>query len=95
MALLMTPRHACNLYSTLELPRLSDDRTLPRCNSPLHVFVDRSIVEVFGAEGRAVVTARVYPNPESASVAVFNAGKGSATVLAVDGYQMGNATEPR
>ena len=38
-------------------------RVLPRIDEGLrvHVFGDRSIVELFGTDGRAVVTARVYP----------------------------------
>ena len=75
-------------YATL-LPILPEDR-----NITLHTFVDRSIVEVFGAGGRAVVTARVYPNVTSGRTSAFNAGTGAASLLRATVYKMGNAIEP-
>ncbi len=37
----------------------------------LHVFVDRSSVEVFADNGRAVLSARVFPDPASTGVALI------------------------
>jgi len=40
----------------------------------LHLFVDRSSVEVFAARGRRVLTAQIYPDPRSLGLEVFAAG---------------------
>ena len=46
----------------------------------LHAFIDRSIVEVFGQEGRAVTTARVYPSRgDSTAVGLYNAYNSNIT----------------
>ena len=43
----------------------------PEGKVKLHVFVDRSSVEVFGGDGRATITERIFPDPtESRLVAV-------------------------
>jgi len=60
----------------------------------LHAFVDRSIVELFGAGGRAVATARVYPGrADSVRVGAFSAGGAGATLLALDAWEMGSAQQ--
>lgn len=49
----------------------------------LHIFVDRSVIEVF-ANGRSCITARVYPSrADSRGVAVFSRG-GHATLSSLD-----------
>ena len=54
--------------------------------------VDRSVVELFGAGGRAVATARVYPgSAASVGVGAFNAGRTNATLQALDAWEMGSA----
>ncbi|GAB4452963.1 MAG: glycoside hydrolase family 32 protein [Anaerolineae bacterium] len=51
----------------------------------LHIFLDRSVVEVF-ANGRACLTSRVYPTrPDSLGVGLFARGAG-ATVRALDAW---------
>jgi beta-fructofuranosidase len=50
----------------------------------LHVFVDRSSVEVFADGGRAVLSARVFPGPESLGVAVL----GKAGILSLDAWRL-------
>jgi fructan beta-fructosidase len=40
----------------------------------MHVFVDRSSVEVFGNRGRAVITDRIFPGPGSRGVALYSSG---------------------
>jgi beta-fructofuranosidase len=50
----------------------------------LHLFVDRSSVEVFADEGRAVLSARVFPDPEGLGVAVL----GSARLLKLDAWKL-------
>ncbi len=58
----------------------------------LHVFLDRSILEVF-ANGRQCLTQRFYPSrPDSLGVRLFARG-GSATVERLDAWQMGPAME--
>jgi sucrose-6-phosphate hydrolase SacC (GH32 family) len=53
----------------------------------LHVFLDRSIVEVY-ANGRACLTARIYPSrPDSLGLDLFARG-GSVTVTAVDVWEL-------
>ena len=41
----------------------------------LHIFVDRSSVEVFANNGEKVMTNRVYPPPGSTGIEVYGAGK--------------------
>jgi beta-fructofuranosidase len=52
----------------------------------LHVFVDRSVVEVF-ANGRRCLTGRVYPGADSAGVSVRGIG-GTADVERVDVWEL-------
>ncbi len=60
----------------------------PRERLKLHVFVDRSSVEVFVNDGRAVVTGRVYPGPDSLGVKLFARGCG-ASLAALDAWTLG------
>ena len=46
----------------------------------LHVVVDRSSVEVFGGDGRTVISDRVFPRPDSRGVSLFAEG-GAAEVV--------------
>jgi len=40
----------------------------------LHIFVDRSSVEVFANDGEKVMTDRIYPPPESTGIEVYSTG---------------------
>jgi sucrose-6-phosphate hydrolase SacC (GH32 family) len=40
----------------------------------LHALVDRSSVEVFGGDGRTVISDRIFPRPDSQGVALFAEG---------------------
>ena len=65
-------------------------RVLPRIDEGLHVHVfgDRSIVEVFGTDGRAAVTARVYPTLSTSDrLGLF----GTTKVLKVSSWELGSA----
>lgn len=53
----------------------------------LHVFVDRSSVEVFAGGGRTVITERIFPDPASQGVEVWAAG-GIATLVALDAWRL-------
>lgn len=57
----------------------------------LHVFVDRSSVEVFGNEGQVVMTERIFPDAGSLGVEVFADG-GEAVLTALDIYALDTAT---
>jgi len=41
----------------------------------LHIFVDRSSVEVFGGSGEAVISDRIFPSPQSTGLELSGAGK--------------------
>lgn len=53
----------------------------------LHIFVDRSSVEVFGNDGRTVLTARVFPKAGSQGVALF-AKDGGARLLSLNAWKL-------
>ena len=56
----------------------------------LHLFLDRSVVEIF-ANGRTCLTSRIYPTrDDSLGVGAF-AKNGSATVTAMDIWELGSA----
>ncbi|RDJ93230.1 hypothetical protein B4Q13_23300 [Lacticaseibacillus rhamnosus] len=54
----------------------------------LHIFVDRSSVEVFGAKGRIVLTNLVYPNPGSTGLSLSTEG-GELEGIRVSVWQLG------
>lgn len=49
----------------------------------LHVFVDWSSVEVFVNDGEAVITNRIFPDPDSQGISLFAEG-GNATLQSMD-----------
>jgi len=58
----------------------------------LHAFVDRSIVEVFGQDGRGAITARVYPTtpPHDLQIGVY-ADVGVAKLKSINIWKMESA----
>ena len=46
----------------------------------LHIFVDRSSVEVFANDGEKVMTDRIYPPPESDGIEMYAKGSGGKVV---------------
>jgi fructan beta-fructosidase len=56
----------------------------------LHVFVDRSSIEVFAGGGRTVITDRIFPDPESDGVALFAEG-GTAKLISLDVWNLASA----
>lgn len=54
----------------------------------LHIFVDRSSVEVFGGGGRVVLTDTIYPAPGSTGLSLYSNGGGSATVRALEVFEL-------
>ncbi|KAM7490547.1 hypothetical protein LguiA_033468 [Lonicera macranthoides] len=67
----------------------------PRIESiSLRSLIDHSIVESFGGEGRACITARVYPKlaiDEGAHLYAFNNGTQSVTITSLSAWSMKNA----
>ena len=81
------PYPSCDygLFRFSSLLRLLPNETSVR----LHAFVDRSIVEVFAQDGRAAVTARVYPaRAESRHVGIYAGAAQPASLLSLDTWQM-------
>ncbi len=59
----------------------------------LHIFLDRSVVEIY-ANGRACITSRIYPSrPDSLGVDIF-ASDGSVTLRAMDVWEMASIYPP-
>jgi beta-fructofuranosidase len=67
---------------------------LPRANGgaplKLHVFLDKSVTEVYVNEGEIVATRMLYPEPEDLGVEVF-ALRGSVQVKSIDIWSMSPA----
>jgi fructan beta-fructosidase len=49
----------------------------------LHLFVDWSSVEVFGNDGRTVITERIFPSNDSDGVALYAKG-GAVKLISLD-----------
>ena len=56
----------------------------------LHVFLDRSVLEVFVNGGRHCVTKVIYPGQDALGIGLFAEG-GSATACSIDIWQMRSA----
>lgn len=67
----------------------------PRENISLRSLIDNSIVESFGGEGKACMTARVYPkvaiDDDSSYLYAFNYGKESVTIKNLSAWSMKRA----
>lgn len=53
----------------------------------LHIFIDRSSVELFGNGGRAVITDRIFPSKGSDGISLFTNG-GKAQLISLDIWQL-------
>lgn len=53
----------------------------------LHLFVDRSSVEIFADEGRTVLTDLIFPSAESSEVELFSS-EGEVTLISMDIYHL-------
>ena len=60
----------------------------------LHVFVDRSSVEVFANDGARVLTHRIFPDPASDGVSLVADG-GSARLVRLDAWSLGSIWSDR
>lgn len=56
----------------------------------LHVFVDRSSVEVFAGDGRLAITDQIFPSAASRGVALYTKG-GKARLVALDVWRLRSA----
>ncbi len=59
----------------------------------LHTFVDRSSVEVFGGDGRAVISELIFPDPSSQGVSLFSTG-GVAQLVSFEAYPLNSIWQP-
>jgi sucrose-6-phosphate hydrolase SacC (GH32 family) len=59
----------------------------PERSLDLHIFLDKSILEVFADGGRVAMTRVVYPAAGDQAVAVFAEG-GAAHIARLDAWQM-------
>jgi len=50
----------------------------------LHIYVDRSSVEVFAGEGERVITARIFPTETALGLSFFQEGSNDATIAGFD-----------
>ena len=54
----------------------------------LHIFVDRSIVEVFANDGEKVMTDRIYPPVQCDGIELYSVGGGRVVSITI--WQMGS-----
>jgi beta-fructofuranosidase len=60
----------------------------------LHIYLDRSVIEIFAEEGRTTLTGRIYPSlAESLGVTLFSRG-GGARLQALDIWSMASIWAP-
>lgn len=59
----------------------------------LHAFVDRNSVEVFGNDGRAVISDLIFPDPANRDVSIFATGSG-AELVSLEIYPLSSIWEP-
>jgi sucrose-6-phosphate hydrolase SacC (GH32 family) len=58
----------------------------------LHVFVDRTSVEVFGNDGRIVISDLIFPDPSSDGLALFTRG-GTVRLVSLDVWELASIWE--
>ena len=79
--------------SSVSLDVESDEREAPipmetAASVKLHIFVDRSVVEVFVENGRSYLATRIYPlRPDSLGIGLF-CDTGQATLKSMDVWKM-------
>ncbi|MFH5884812.1 glycoside hydrolase family 32 protein [Halalkalibaculum sp. DA3122] len=56
----------------------------------LHIFIDRSSIELFGNGGRAVITDRIFPSEGSDGISLYTEG-GTAQLISMDVWQLESA----
>ena len=54
----------------------------------LHIYVDRSSVELFAGEGELVITARIFPAESALGLSFFQEGSSDATIAGFDFWTM-------
>lgn len=56
----------------------------------LHIFIDRSSIEVFGNDGARAITERIFPDPHSRGLELYASG-GESACAALDVWQLKSA----
>ncbi len=74
-------------FSPAFAARSSGPLAAPDGRVKLHLFVDRSSVEIFGNDGRTVLTARVFPKQGNQGVALFAKG-GDARLVSLKAWKL-------
>ncbi|WKN29646.1 glycoside hydrolase family 32 protein [Porifericola rhodea] len=67
----------------------SDDGTVK-----IHIYVDHSVVEVFGEDGYVAMTNRIFPDPTKDGVEVYGVG-GSVSLKSLDIWEIQSAWQPK
>jgi len=73
-----------------EFPGRHAARLEKRATVKLHVFVDRSSVEVFANDGERVLSDRIYPQPGSDGIELYDTGAGGK-ILSLKMWQLNSA----
>ena len=55
----------------------------------LHIFLDRSRVEVFAKDGETVLTDRIYPSPSSDAVELYS-DSGNSPIPSLTVWKLGS-----
>lgn len=58
----------------------------------LHIFVDASSVEIFGNDGKIVMTNLIYPDPKSKGIELYSEG-GEVKLLNIEFHKLKSSTE--
>jgi len=82
------------IYVDTSKSGLSEGSRYESCLEPMegrllkiHIFLDRSSIEVFGNEGEVAITSRIYPDPFSVGMGIFTIG-GSIKLAALDVWEL-------
>lgn len=54
----------------------------------IHIFVDRSSVELLGNDGRTAISDRIFPPPDSDGIELFSKGGGEARIRSIDVWRL-------
>jgi fructan beta-fructosidase len=72
--------HSGEISFSKDFPGRFSARVEPKARVKLHIFVDRSSVEVFVNDGERVLSDRIYPPPGSDGIELYGKGPGAKVV---------------
>ncbi len=84
-------RSHASLDTTLDRgPAVAPIKSTAEAPVTLHIFLDRSVIEVFTDDGRTILATRIYPTrPDSLGLSLFSRG-GPAVIKSLDIWEMGS-----